>query len=61
MAFGAVTVVAPWFLMQPAMGAGFLALKTATPLKNNLRSLANHSVYGAGLYAAAAAMAGLMA
>jgi len=59
--FGAATVAAPWFVMQPAMGAGFLALKTPTPLKNCLRNLANHSVFGAGLYVAAAALAGLAA
>ena len=44
-----------------AMGAGFLALKTPTPLKNALRSLANHTVFGAGLYVAAAALAGFAA
>jgi len=55
--FGAFTVAAPWFVMQPAMGAGFLALKTQTPLKNCLRNLANHSVFGLGLYLAAAALA----
>jgi hypothetical protein len=55
--FGSVTVAAPWFVMQPAMGAGFLALKTPTPLKNGLRSLVNHVIFGAGLYGAAAALA----
>lgn len=61
LAFGAATVAAPWFVMQPAMGAGFLALKTPTPLKNGLRNLANHVVFGAGLYVAAAALAGFAA
>lgn len=55
--FGALTVAAPWFVMQPAMGAGFLALKTPTPLTNCLRNLTNHAVFGAGLYVAAAALA----
>ncbi|MBN9370634.1 MULTISPECIES: DUF2938 domain-containing protein [unclassified Hydrogenophaga] len=55
--FGLATVAAPWLVMQPAMGAGFLALKTPTPLKNCLRNLANHAVFGAGLYLAAAALA----
>ena len=55
--FGLTTVAAPWLVMQPAMGAGFLALKTPTPLKNCLRNLANHTVFGAGLYLAAAALA----
>lgn len=58
LAFGAFTVTAPWFVMQPAMGAGFLALKTPTPLKNGLRNLVNHAVFGAGLYLAAAGLAG---
>ena len=61
LAFGVVTVAAPWFVMQPAMGAGFLALKTPTPLKNSLRSLANHAVFGTGMYLAAAASAGAAA
>lgn len=55
--FGLATVAAPWFVMQPAMGAGVLALKTPTPLKNALRSLANHAVFGTGLYLAATAIA----
>lgn len=55
--FGLATVAAPWFVMQPAMGAGVLALKTPTPLKNALRNLANHAVFGTGLYFAATAIA----
>jgi hypothetical protein len=55
--FGVLTVAAPWLVMQPAMGAGVLALKTPTPLKNGLRTLANHMVFGAGLYLAATALA----
>lgn len=55
--FGLATVVAPWFLMQPAMGAGVMARKTATPLRNAVRSLANHAVFGTGLYLAARAIA----
>ena len=54
--FGVLTVAAPWFVMQPAMGAGVLALKTPTPLKNGLRNLANHAVFGLGLYVVAAAL-----
>jgi hypothetical protein len=55
--FGVLTVAVPWFVMQPAMGAGVLALKTPTPLKNCLRNLANHAVFGAGLYIVAAVLA----
>ncbi|MGF6691590.1 hypothetical protein M2318_001650 [Metapseudomonas resinovorans] len=51
---GMGTVAAPLLVMQPAMGAGLFASKTPTPLKNCLRSLANHSVFGLGLFLAAA-------
>lgn len=57
LAAGVGTVVAPLFLMQPAMGAGFAAAKTPTPLKNCLRSLVNHAVFGLGLYLAAEGIA----
>jgi hypothetical protein len=50
---GASTVIAPLFVMQPAMGAGIAASKTPTPLKNCLRSIVNHTVFGAGLYLSA--------
>lgn len=54
---GILTVLAPLFVMQPAMGAGIASSKTPTPLRNSLRSLANHTVFGAGLYVSAAATA----
>ncbi len=53
LAVGVGTVLAPLFVLQPAMGAGVASRKTATPLRNCLRSLLNHSVFGAGLYLAA--------
>ena len=53
---GAGTVVAPLCIMQPAMGAGFAAARTPAPLKNCLRSVANHTVFGLGLYLAAFAL-----
>ena len=52
-AVGMSTVVAPLFVMQPAMGSGFAASKTPTPLKNCLRSVATHTVFGLGLYVSA--------
>ena len=55
--FGIATVLAPLFVMQPAMGAGFAASKTSTPAINCLRSLANHTVFGAGLFLSATAFA----
>ncbi|MBX3660386.1 MAG: DUF2938 domain-containing protein [Ramlibacter sp.] len=53
---GTGTVAAPWLVMQPALGAGIASRKTATPLRNCLRSLANHSLFGAGLYLGAEAL-----
>lgn len=50
--FGLCTVLLPLFVMQPAMGAGFASSKTATPIKNVLRSVGNHAVFGLGLYLA---------
>jgi hypothetical protein len=47
---GIATVLAPLFVMQPAMGAGFASARTATPARNVLRSVANHAVFGLGLY-----------
>lgn len=55
--FGIATVLLPLFVMQPAMGAGYASARTATPALNVLKSLANHTVFGLGLYAAARAVA----
>ena len=60
-AVGACTVVAPLFVMQPAMGAGFAASNTPTPWRNRLRSLANHTVFGLGMYLSATSIAALVA
>jgi len=53
LAWGVATVVVPLFVMQPAMGAGIASRRTATPWRHRLRSLANHTVFGTGLYVAA--------
>jgi len=50
---GVGTVVAPLFVMQPAMGAGIASSRTSAPVKNCVRSVINHTVFGAGLYVAA--------
>lgn len=57
---GMLTVVAPLFLMQPAMGAGFASSKTPTPVKNCIRSAVNHTVFGLGLYLAALVIAAIL-
>ncbi|VVD68990.1 membrane protein [Pandoraea pneumonica] len=61
LAFGIVTVVVPFFVMQPAFGAGIAASNTPTPTRMRLRSLMTHGVFGIGLYLGArlvATMAG---
>jgi hypothetical protein len=50
---GVVTVVAPLFVMQPALGAGVASSRTPRPLFNSAKSLATHTVFGTGLYLAA--------
>lgn len=59
LAFGLASVAMPLFVMQPAMGAGVAASKTATPWRNRVRALSNHGVFGLGLYIGAAALASL--
>lgn len=48
--FGVVTVLAPFFIMQPSFGFGFAASKTPNPAQARLRSLMNHTAFGVGLY-----------
>jgi len=50
---GLATVIAPLFLMQPAMGAGFASSKVPNPRAAQLQSVLTHSIYGFGLYGAA--------
>ena len=47
---GIGSVAAPFLLMQPAMGAGIAASRTAHPAAARLRSLAMHAAFGASLY-----------
>jgi len=48
--FGIVTVLAPFFIMQPLFGLGPAASKTKNPAQARLRSLMNHTAFGVGLY-----------
>ncbi|MGE3332340.1 MAG: DUF2938 domain-containing protein [Rhodospirillaceae bacterium] len=52
---GLLTLVAPFFVMQPGMGAGIAASRTPNPTQARLRSVLTHFVFGAGLYSAAQA------
>ena len=48
--YGLVTVVFPFFLMQPALGLGVASAKAPRPAPARLKSLATHIVFGIGLY-----------
>jgi fatty acid desaturase len=56
MLIGLGTIVAPWFILQPGMGAGIAASRTPNPRAARLRNVATHTVYGIGLYASALAL-----
>ncbi|WP_242108659.1 DUF2938 domain-containing protein [Luteimonas aquatica] len=53
LAFGLLTVVFPFFVLQPGLGAGIAASKMSRPGQARLRSLATHAVFGIGLYVSA--------
>ena len=48
--FGVMTVLAPFFILQPLMGLGLAASKTAHPAQARWRSLMNHTAFGLGLF-----------
>jgi hypothetical protein len=60
-AIGLATIVAPWFVMQPAMGAGIAGSRTPNPAATRVRNLGTHTVYGFGLFAGALVLSALPA
>jgi len=58
--YGVVTIVFPFFIMQPSLGLGVAASKTPKPSRARLKSLATHTVFGLGLYLSAAAVSYLL-
>jgi hypothetical protein len=48
---GIGSVVAPFFLMQPGMGAGIAASRTPRPAAARVQSFVTHAIFGLGLYA----------
>lgn len=54
--FGIVTVLAPFLILQPALGRGVFASRTPAPWTARLQTLLNHGVFGVGLYATALAL-----
>ena len=51
--FGIVTVVFPFFVMQPAFGLGLASSRAPRPWQARLKSMATHTVFGLGLYGSA--------
>lgn len=51
--FGVVTVIFPYFLLQPALGLGIASARAPSPSSARLKSLASHTAFGVGLYLAA--------
>lgn len=49
---GIGSVAAPFFILQPGMGAGIAASRTPRPAAARFQSLVTHAVFGLGLYAA---------
>ncbi|BEM57833.1 permease [Serratia marcescens] len=54
---GWLSLAAPFLVMQPALGFGVAAAKTANPRRARLLSLITHTVYGLGLLIAARLLA----
>ena len=54
---GLATILAPWLVMQPGMGAGIAGSRTPAPGATRLRNLGTHTVFGLGLYVSAALLA----
>ncbi|MFZ8200443.1 DUF2938 domain-containing protein [Alteromonas portus] len=59
-ALGIATVVAPFFILQPGMGAGIAASKTPNPNAVRLHSVLNHAVFGLGLYLSALVLSSVL-
>jgi hypothetical protein len=49
---GIGSVAAPFFVMQPGMGAGIAASRTPRPGAARINGLITHTIFGLGLYAA---------
>ncbi|MGB3471490.1 MAG: DUF2938 domain-containing protein [Erythrobacter sp.] len=54
LAFGALTVAVPFFLIQPAFGAGIAARRMPKPWHARAKSLTAHATFGAGIWLSAA-------
>lgn len=52
---GVVTIVFPFFVLQPSLGFGIAGSSTPKPAQVRMKSLATHVVFGTGLYVCALA------
>jgi hypothetical protein len=57
LATGIVTLAAPFFVMQPALGLGFAGSRSPNPAQARARSLITHTVFGIGLFLTAKSLA----
>ncbi len=57
LAFGIVTVVFPFFLLQPSLGLGVASSRAPKPLQARIKSLGTHVVFGVGLWLSATLLA----
>jgi len=53
--FAIALLIAPWFVMQPALGLGFMAARTAKPAAVRAINVSVHAIFGLGLYLGAIA------
>lgn len=54
--WGIVTVAAGWFLLQPGLGLGWAASKTANPARVRVMNLVAHTVFALGMWGTALAV-----
>ena len=50
LAFAVALLIAPWFVMQPALGLGIMASRTPKPSVVRAINFSVHAVFGVGLY-----------
>jgi Protein of unknown function (DUF2938) len=55
MLFALALLIAPWFVMQPALGLGFVAARAPHPPAMRAINVSVHAVFGIGLYLGAIA------
>ena len=48
--FGVLTVLAPWFILQPGLGLGMFARKSPKPNVTRFTNLSMHAIFGLGIY-----------